>query len=360
MYSVETCLRATQKSANSLVSAPFHPSTAYLVLFALLLTIPSPARAQGQTAKHPRISVEEPSFTTEEIARDQVFDHIFRISNMGDAVLLIQKVMLPPNLELVSRPASLEPGKAGEIHVRVPLLLDKPGALLKQIELQTNDPDTPSVVLQLRIFSTEYVTASPGYARWISVQHEMPGTISQRLAARDGIDFTVLRTSPAPSGITSAISSTRNEPGSSREWKLDLTLSEDAPVGAIVGTLLVYVDHPKQKVVPIPLSGFMRPIMAVTPNTLSVGELALTAKQTQAFVVKSFSTSPIHITRVEHDLKGFPPADFETMAAGRMYRVKVDFDPATIPKGAFLGTLKIYTDSALLPVLTVPIDGTIL
>ena len=71
------------------------------------------------------------------------------------------------------------------------------------------------------------------------------------------------------------------------------------------------VSHPKQSIVPIPLSGFMRPIVVVTPNVLNVGELTLAAKQSQAFTVKSYSTAPVRVTKVEHDLQGFPAASLE-------------------------------------------------
>ncbi len=359
MFHPTTRRPAPRLRTTSRAVSPQLPTAMLLFLVPLLVTAWSPARAEGQEVKQPKLTADERVHETGEIARDQVVDHVFKIRNTGQAALAILTVVLPPNLEIVSRPSSLAPGEAGEVHVRVPLLYDKPVALLKQIELRTNDPETPSFMLELRILSTEYVSAKPGYSRWISVQQEKPGTITQLLSARDGKDFEVLRTTALPAGITSTISSAKKAPGSPREWKLDLTLAGDAPVGPITGTLLVDVNHPKQSVVPIPLSGFMRPVMAVTPNALNVGELLLTKMESQAFTVKSFSTEPIRVTSVEHDLKGFPPASLEARTPGREYRIKLDFDPATMPKGALRGTLKIHTDSAKMPLLAVPIEGTI-
>ena len=328
-------------------------------LAALLVNASAPVQAQGEAVPTPKLSAEERVHTTGETARDQVVEHTFKIRNSGGAPLTILEVVEPPNLEIVSLPTSLAAGEAGEVRVRVPLLYDKPGALLKQIVLRTNDPATPEFVLELKILSTEYVAAKPGYARWIAVQHEKRGTISQLLAANDRQDFEVLRTSTPPPGITSAIAVAAKEPGSPRTWTVDLTLGDDAPVGAIVGTLLIHVNHPKQKIVPIPLSGFMRPVVAVTPDKVSAGEIKLTEKRNQVFIVKAFSTEPVHVTRVEHDLQGFPPAVLETRMIGREYKVRIAFDPATMPKGALRGKLKIYTDSPKTPLLVVPIDGTV-
>lgn len=336
------------------------PAGALLSIFlATLIVTPAPARAEEAAVKKPILTVEERVHDTGDVARDQVVDHTFKIRNSGDAPLTIERIIVSGNLEVVDRPASLAPGEAGGVHVRVPLLREKALALQKQIELRTNDPQAPALVLELKIRSTEYVLAKPGYARWNSVQFEKPGTIAQRLVAADGQKFAVLRTSTPPAGITASIPERKKEPGSPDEWKLDLTLAADAPVGAIVGDFLVHVDHPKQKVVPIPLSGFMRPVMAATPNALSFGDLTLSTKKSQIFTIQSFSTEPVHVTRVEHDLKGVAPGTVETRKTGREYLVKLEFDPATTPKGALRGTLSIFTDSAKVPVLKVPVDGTI-
>ena len=353
-------LRSTQSlPGTSRPIALLLANATLLLLAGILATSGSPARAQGEEVKRPKLVVAERVHETGEIARDQVVDHTFKISNAGNAELKIDKLMLPPNLEVVSRPTVLAPGEAGEIHVRVPLLYDKPAALLKQIAVKSNDPEAPTTMLELKILSTEYVTAKPGYARWNSVQYEQRGTISQRLTAKDGQDFAVLRTSSPPAGITLTAPVVKKEPGSPQEWKMDLTLAEDAPVGAITGTVLVYINHPKQSIVPIPLSGFMRPVMAVTPEKLSVGEVKPTQKWLPAIVVQSFATAPIHVTKVEHDLKGFPQATIETRTLGREYKIGIALDMATLPKGAFRGTMKIHTDSARTPLLIVPIDGTI-
>lgn len=345
-------LGASPAPAQTPAAAPASPA----------VVAPAPtvdAANAAATAKKPKLTIEERVHETGEVARDQVVEHTFKIRNTGEAPLVIEKLVAAPNLEILSKPATLAPGEAGEIRVRVPLLLEKPLALLKQIELSTNDPDTPSIVLELRILSTEYVLSKPGYARWIAVQKEKPGTISQKLAAKDGQDFELLKTSELPLGITSEIKSTRPDPAGPREWQIDLTLGTDAPVGPIVGTLLLYVNHPKQSIVPIPLSGFMRPVVAVTPPQWPLAEIQLTKKEAQAFNVKMFATEPIHVTKAEHDLPGISPATIETMTLGREYKVKLEFDPATTPKGRLHGTLRILTDSPKVPVIAIPIDTVI-
>lgn len=352
-----------RRSEASPGPAPRLSQAVLVCLVALAITAAVSGHAQAEESPTPKLSVEERVYSTGEIARDQVVEHAFKIRNSGGAPLSILKVVARPALEILSRPTTLAPGEAGEVRVRMPLLYEKPGALLEQIALRTNDPASPELKLELKILSTEYVAAKPGYARWIAVQNEKRGTISQLLAANDKQDFEVLRTSPPPPGITTAIAvasaGAGSVPGAPRSWNVDLTLAADAPVGPITGTLLVYINHPKQKIVPIPLSGFMRPIVAVTPERVTAGEIKLEKKRNQAFIVQTFATELIHVTKVEHDLKGFPPATLETRTAGREYMVRIEFDPATMPKGVLHGALKIHTDSAKVPLIVVPIDGTV-
>ena len=132
---------------------------------------------------------------------------------------------------------------------------------------------------------------------------------------------------------------------------MDLTLAVDAPVGAIVGTLLVYVEHPKQKIVPIPLSGFMRPAMVVTPNDLQSSAISCSSRSRHPELVGQEPTRPLRFesSAWSTTCKGFPPAAARDLGHGREYRVKLDLDPATLPKGAFRGTLKIHTDSSSCP-----------
>lgn len=334
---------------------------------------------EGASPPRPRLTVAEPSFLTGEVARDSVVEHTFVLRNEGDAPLEIRNLVATGNVELMTRPTGIAPGGTAELKVRIPLLPDAAGALLKQIEIQSNDPDKPSFGLEVRILSIEIVKPTPAKARWISVQYEKEGTISPQLKSVDGQPFRILRISTPPPGVEvayraeptsdatgatpptvpSAGASSPAQAASSAQWRVDLTLKQNAPVGAIVGRLLVEIDHPKQKTVPIPLSGFMRPVIAVTPYELKLGELALTTEKTAEFLVRNFATEPIQVTKVEHNLPGFGEATIVAVEAGRRYSVRVAMDPTKVPKGPVKGSLRIQTDSPKVPVYTVPVEGII-
>ena len=328
---------------------------------------PQGAEAAKPTGPAPRITVDNQSWSSGEVARDRVIEHTFVLSNEGDAPLVISRIVSTGNVELTTRKAEIAPGAKLELVAKTELLKERPGAILKQIEIQSNDPAKPKQMLEMKILSIEYIKPEPSRARWISVQQEMDGTISPILTAVDRQSFHILKISPPPPGITYAYNTAdatdaakAPAPGTaSSTWKFVLTLKKDAPVGAIVGNLMVETDHPKQKIVPIPLSGFMRPVLAVTPFEVKLGEVAQVSAKNHEFLVRNFATEPIAVTRIEHNLSGFGEAAIEAVEMGRRYKVRLPMDLAKSPAGPFEGWIKIYTDSKKQPVYTVPVEGTI-
>jgi hypothetical protein len=331
--------------------------------------VPSPAAesAPARPGPAPRLTVDNATWSSGEIARDSLVEHTFLLTNEGDAPLVISRIVSTGNVELSVREAEIAPGEKLALVAKTALLKERPGAILKQIELRTNDPAKERQMLEMRILSVEYVKPEPSRARWISVQEEMDGKISPVLTAVDRVPFRILKVSAPPPGITLEYGVVdAAEPAkapaagtASSAWKFTLTLAKNAPVGAIVGELMIETDHPKQKFVPIPLSGFMRPVIAVTPFEVKLGEVAHASAKTHEFFVRNFATEPIAVTKVEHDLPGFGAATIETKELGRKYLVKVPMDLSQAPVGPLKGTIKIYTDSRKLPFYSLPVDGTV-
>lgn len=375
------------------VSAACFFLSAFVWTGALAAAEPS-APAEPVAGPAPRLTVDSDSYSSGEVARDSVVEHTFVLKNEGQKTLEISKIVTTSNVTLNERPTQILPGATFRLHARVELLNERPGGILKNIEIQTNDPVRPTLKLEMRIIAVEYVKATPAKARWISVQQEADGTISPVLSAIDGKPFRVLSVSSPPPGISmsygkvapaapaapaegtatpaakasAATTNSANPPTSASpadaaaagdKWKIDLTLSKSAPVGAIVGNLLVQVDHPKQKVVPIPLSGFMRPVVHVTPYELKLADLTQHSVQTHELHWRNFATEEIRVTRVEHNLPGFGEATVTTTKEGRIYKVSVPMDLTKVPKGPLKGAIRIHTDSAKAPVFVLPVEGEI-
>lgn len=298
----------------------------------------------------PRLEVESIEVSFGELPPTEIVDVRFTLRNAGAEPLTVQPTMGPP-LRLLSVPDSISPGERGELVVQVDLRRQQ-GPVAFPVELATNDPEQPELTLRVSGEVVTYVEAHPGYARWSMTQGEVDGTIVQTLRATDGEPFEVVAVDLPGPGLLEETAA-----GEDGSWVVDLTLGRYAPVGAITGEVVIHTTHPRQKKVLVPVSGFVRPMLAVTPYEIR-GETELTEDAVETLQVRIFATEPFSIAAVEHDLPGVPEAEIVEIEAGRTYRVLLRL-PADLPKGRLVGTVRIIPASDRAAPLVVPVDATI-
>ena len=324
------------------------------------LTDEGGVEAAEEAGDAPQIVAPEPVQTLPEAVQGDTVSVTFAIENRGRATLEIERVASGTDGLIVrSAPERLAPGEAGTIRAEKRLGPRDEGAGRLLLHVHSNDPATPRLDLAADMTVRVFVEATPGYARWLYVQGEPVGTIEQTLVSLDGRPFRVEGLDRPHPGLSLAFVAPSEEPEiEGTRWSLRMTLEADAPVGPITGSVFVRLEHPEQKLLEIPVSGFVRPPVAVTPADLVFGEVTLEEPAVQAFDVRVFTTAPVAIEEVTHDLEGVPPATVATLDAGHRYRIDLLLGPET-PKGALRGTIRIRTDSERAPLITIPVEGTI-
>jgi hypothetical protein len=224
----------------------------------------------------------------------------------------------------------------------------------------TGDDGDPSLLLSLGFQVVPRLLATPGYARWIYVQHEPEGTIAQTIFPADGAEFDVLSaTAPLDTidlSFREAKPTERRQDAKGSQWILEATLRETSPVGPIEGRIVIETTHPEQKTLTIPVSGFVRPVLFVQPSTGQFGTLEPGAPRHAVFDVRNFATEEIRLTGVAADMAGVSPS-IRAVEEGRRYRLDVVFDPDKMSPGPFSGTLQVTTDSEHVPTLEVEFSG---
>jgi hypothetical protein len=286
----------------------------------------------------------------------------FLIRNDGDAVLEITNVQPACGCTVADYDKTVAPGKTGKVHAVVDTATFN-GPIAKGVTVFTNDPALPQIELTLRVKVEPYINIKPGYARYITVQGEpLEGNIIQTLWVPDGTPMEIVKAdSPWPFLTVTYHEATEAErlpDYKGKQWKVEMKLSNDAKVGPLADYVTIHTTHPKQKIVQIPISGFVRPILAVTPPVGDYGEIQLKEPLKKSLSVKNFATEPIKLTSVDTSMKGVE-AKIEPLQDGREYSIRVTLDPS-LGKGPFHGKLTLHTDSAKVPQLDVEIMGTIL
>jgi hypothetical protein len=237
------------------------------------------------------------------------------------------------------------------------------GPVAKGVTVFTNDPANPQIELTVRAKVEPYIAVKPGFARYTIVRGEAKeGTIVQTLFAPDGEPMDVLKVdSPWPYlevSFREAQEGERLPDIKVKQWRVETKLSSEAPVGPLAGYVTVHTNHAKQKVVEIPVSGFVRPVMAVTPPKADFGKIEVKEPLRRVLDVKNFATEPIKVIGVETTGQGIE-AKVEPLEEGREYAVRLTVNSG-MAKGPFHGKLTIHTDSPKSPVLEVELSGTVL
>ena len=284
----------------------------------------------------------------------------FLVRNEGGASLTLAFPDLPRGTSVEGLVPALGPGESARLRISIDTLkaIADPRPAFG---LVTNDPERPSVTLVIQLDVQPFLLVRPGRARYITVQKAREGTITQTIGAADGATFRVLGVdSPVPAlrvSFREARPDEREPRWTGSQWRVDATLSADAPVGALRGAIVVRTDHPRQRRAFVPVSGFVRPILAVTPHEARLGDLKATRTEPVRLFVKNFAEELIEITGVSTSVVAVR-AEIEPIEPGRTWSLKL-FPAPGAPLGTFEGTVQLRTANPQLPTFGVPLSGRI-
>lgn len=323
---------------------------------------PTPAAPAAAKAGQPKAVVVMPIKDVGTVPKGEKIIQDFEIRNDGSVPLEITDVKPACGCTVASYDRTVAPGTVGRVHLVVDTV-NFTGPIAKGVTVLTNDAANPQMELTIRAKVEPYVAVKPGFARYTIVRGEAKeGTIVQTLFAPDGTPMDVLKVdSPWPYlsvSFREAQEGERLPDVKVKQWRVETKLSSDAPVGPLAGYVTVHTSHAKQKLVEIPVSGFVRPVLAVTPARADFGKIDVKEPQRRVLDVKNFATEPIKVIGVDSPGQGVE-AKVEPLEEGREYTVRLTLGPA-MAKGPFHGKLTIHTDSPKSPVLEVEMVGTVL
>jgi len=328
---------------------------------AMLVTLTASLLFTGAlfAAGKPRAVVEETIRDVGRILKGDKMTQEFSIQNGGDAPLEI-KAWTSCSCTVAHYDRSIAPGQTGVIRAVVDTT-SLSGPVTNTVTLSTNDPNKPQIQFILKGKVEPHVAVKPGYARYTTVQGEPVEGVPQTIWAADGLPFDIERVvSPLPAlKITyrEAKPEERNQDAPGKQWRLESVLSGEAKAGELSEIVTIRTTHPRQQVVYLPVSGLVRPLIAITPPVADFGTIELGAPQRRSLGVRNFGAEPIRITGVTGNVQGVE-VTLEPLEEGRQYQVGVTVNPS-LPKGPFEGIVTLLTDSPRVPRIDVELRGTI-
>ncbi len=286
----------------------------------------------------------------------------FSIRNEGEVELVLNDVHPTCGCTVASFDAKIPPGGVGKIHAEIDTV-DFSGPIAKTITVLSNDPVQPRVILTIKAQVEPQIVAYPGYARFVFVQNQAATSVKQWLWTDNFADFKILAVKSPYKFIDASFRPATDEErrpdfASPNQWIVETTIHSDAEVGALRDFLVVETNHPKQKELRLAISGFVRPLLSVTPQVADFGALDLSAaSQDLSLVLVNFGEAAVEVTGVTASVPGIE-SKIKLIEAGRRWEIKLTLT-GKMPKGRTDATVTIETSSPLLPRLQVPLRGTV-
>lgn len=324
---------------------------------------PAPATSQpaAESAKPPKVVARQAVVDAGQVSRGESIAAEFVLDNHGEGDLVVRSVQPACGCTVVSFDERIAPGASGRIRAQVDTK-DLTGAIAKSVTVLSNDPVTPRLQLTVKADVRAWVLAQPSYARFVHTQTQPESSTGLTVASPEGADFRVLEVvSPYPylrAAVREAQPTERIVDAAGPQWRVELTLAADAPVGPLREFVRVRTNHPRQPELEIPLSGTVRPVLHLTPGAADFGELTLAGQAREVVLtLVNFGASPVEVRAVTTDVSG-AAARFEEVERGKRWRIVVELGPG-IPKGRVDGVLRVETSSPALPEIEVPVTGRI-
>ena len=312
-------------------------------------------------APPPRVVASRPVVDVGQVSRGETIEAEFVLENQGTGELVVRSVQPACGCTVASFDEKIAPGGTGRVRATVDTK-DLSGAIAKSITVLSNDPATPRLQLTVKADVRAWVVAQPGYARFVHTQTQPASKTSLTVGSPDADDFRVLEVdSPYPhvrATVREATATERLGEVQGRQWRIDVELAADAPVGPLRDFLVVRTNHPRQPELQIPLSGVVRPVLHLTPGAADFGELSLAGQAREVVLtLVNFGQAPVEVRSVATDVAG-AQARFEEIEKGKRWKIVVQLTPE-IAKGRVDGKLKVETSSSVLPHLEVPLTGSV-
>lgn len=319
--------------------------------------------------KAPRLTIVEPVKDYGTVSKGEKLDWAFTVKNTGTSDLQIIAARPGCGCTVADFDKVVKPGQTGKVTAHVDTTAFT-GPIAKSVTLETNDPTTPTSQLTIHAVVKPYVEAYPaGFVRYNMLQGDAEMQ-TLTLYSEEDEPFEIIRIEGPADWVKVAYSKITNEAdrvpnvgkAGQNQYKLNITVGgPDAKIGPMAEKLKVVTNSKHQPEYPITITGVIRPTLRVEPTALNFGEVAPNdAAATRMVLLHSNDTKTperFQVTKAESSL---PSITASVKPGANKGEFEVNLQVARDAKpGDVDGTVKIYTNDRISPIITVPVKATI-
>ena len=325
----------------------------------------------------PRLTIVEPIKDYGTIPKGEKLDWAFVVKNTGDADLQIVSAKPGCGCTVADFDKVIKPGQTGKVTAHVDTTAFA-GPIAKTVTLETNDPTTPTSQLTIHAIVKPYVEAFPaGFVRFNLLQGEVDAQ-NVVLYSEEEEPFAVTKVEvpidPATNEPVKWVTATAEKIPSEAEkapnvgrtgqdqYRVKITVGgPDAKLGPLSDKIHIITNSKHQPDYFVSLSGVVRPPFRVEPTVLNFGEVSpADLAATRSVVLRSNNLKAPETFVVSKAESSIPTVVTSVKPTANKGEYEVSLQIAKDAKpGDVDGSVKIYTNDKMTPVVTVPMKATI-
>lgn len=297
----------------------------------------------------PKIVFEEQTYNFGKIYIGEIVEHGFKFKNQGSAELLVKNVKSSCGCTaaLVSKSHLLK-DETGEVQVKF-----NPGRYVgmvsKSVTVYSNDPESSSVKLTIAGEVIEEVSVNPRLLSFGIIRKGDSSTRSVEVKTIPELKIKVKKVeSPNP-----YISFTDNKADKDGTNRFQVTFSNYEYIGKFTGVIFIYTSSNRQERLDIPFSGEVIGDITFYPEIVSFGQITQEQDANKS-VILNIVNNDVKIEKIEVDPDTINYTISELNNTSKKINITLGKESTV---GKITGSLKIYTNSAIQPIIQIPISG---
>ena len=297
--------------------------------------------------KKPKIVFDEQTYDFRKVFIGENVQHKYKFKNIGQGELIINSVKSSCGCTaaLVSK-KNLLTNEAGEVEVKF-----NPGFYVgrvsKSVTVNSNDPENPKFKLTITGEVAEEITLNPKRVIFGMIKKGEKCSRNLEIKPTAGVGIEIKKVESPNQYVTILRKS-------DTEYQIDFTKYDN--IGRFNGIVFVYTNSKKQERIDVPFSGEVVGDVTYYPENISFGNIrkGLDVKRT---VIINFISKEVKIEKIEVEPANvsYAMSELNNMTSKRI-DLKLRNDIAI---GKISGSLKIYTNSTIQPIINIPISGEI-
>lgn len=297
----------------------------------------------------PKIVFEEQTYNFGKIYIGEIVEHGFKFKNQGSAELLVKNVKSSCGCTaaLVSKSHLLK-DETGEVQVKF-----NPGRYVgmvsKSVTVNSNDPESSSVKLTIAGEVIEEVSVNPRLLSFGIIRKGDSSTRSVEVKTIPELKIKVKKVeSPNP-----YISFTDNNAEKDGTNRFQVTFSNYEYIGKFTGVIFIYTSSNRQERLDIPFSGEVIGDITFYPEIVSFGQITQEQDANKS-VILNIVNNDVKIEKIEVDPGTMNYTISELNNTSKKINITLGKESTV---GKITGSLKIYTNSTIQPIIQIPISG---